>query len=591
MKRLLFEKKHRFYYFSAALVILISFVAFKFSDDYFELSRNLQIFADVYREVNLKYVDPVKPGEVMKRGVDAMLENLDPYTEYIPQSEVEDFKMKFINSQYGGIGALIFQVNNEVIVRDVYEGFPAQKSDVRAGDHILQFNSIKVNSHNSEQVSEMLKGQKGTQVHLLISRPGLAKPIVKDVVREEIKLANIPYYGVVQGTAGYIKLDHFLENCSSELKNAFLDLRDNQHVTSLILDLRGNGGGILQESVKIVNFFVDKGQTIVTQSGRNRQNEIVYKAVNQPLDTHIPLVVLVDKGTASASEILSGALQDLERAVVIGQRSFGKGLVQQTIPLSYNTLLKITVARYYTPSGRCIQALDYVHRNKDGSVNQVADSSINEFKTKLGRLVYDGSGIYPDVVTKPRTYSNILYTLVSKSYLFDYATLYRNSHASIGSPATFRLDENAYQDFLHFLSTKTYDYTTSTEKLMADLKRIAEKEKRFDGIKSEYESLRSKVSHDKRDDLTKFKPEIRSYLENEIAERYYYQKGRLMCSLSKDPDIDKSISVLQNNPLYSNILKGKGLFKVIGKPERSLVSSAQLKVKESQDSLIVESEK
>lgn len=586
MKRF-FEKTRGLYIILVSVVLLTGIVAFRYRDDYFELSRNLQIFADVYREVNLKYVDEVKPGELMKKGVDAMLDSLDPYTEYIPQSEVEDFKMKFVNPQYGGIGALIFQFDDKVIVRDVYEGFPAQRADIRAGDHILRFNDTEVTSRNGLQVSDMLKGQKGSEINLLISRPGVPKPFLKAVTRQEIKLNNIPYYGLLSEHTGYIKLNHFLENSAQEVKDAFLDLRDKEHISSLVFDLRGNGGGILQESVKIVNLFVDKGATIVTQSGRNHQGEIIYKAASQPVDTHMPIIVLVDKGTASASEIVAGALQDLERAVIVGQRSFGKGLVQQTLPLSYNTLMKITVAKYYTPSGRCIQAVDYVHRNKDGSVNQVADSTIAEYRTRGGRLVYDGSGIFPDVATKPRTYSNLLYALVSKQLIFDYATLYRNTHPSIAPPALFRLTEAELAAFNTWLADKNYDYTTSTEKLMADLKQIAEKEKRFTAIRPEYDALRLKISHNKNEDLTKYKDEIRNFLENEIVQRYYFQKGKLICSLSKDADITRSLELLGNSPLLATILRGTGGFHTIGKPEKPILSSALVRLKDSQDSLLV----
>lgn len=572
-------------------LLLSSLLAFRYRDDFFEISRNLQIFADVYREVNLKYVDEVKPGDLIKKGIDAMLDSLDPYTEYIPQSEVEDFKMKFVNPQYGGIGALIFQLNDQVIIRDVYEGFPAQKADIRAGDHILRFNNMEVNSHNGLQVSDMLKGQKGSVINLVISRPGVSKQLIKTVTREEIKLSNVPYYGILHDHTGYIKLNHFLENSAAEVKLAFLDLKDNQHITSLVFDLRGNGGGILQESVKIVNFFVSKGSSIVTQSGRNHQGEIVYKAVNQPLDDRIPIVVLVDKGTASASEIVSGALQDLERAVIVGQRSFGKGLVQQTLPLSYNTLMKITVAKYYTPSGRCIQALDYVHRNKDGSVNQVADSSITEFKTHAGRLVYDGSGIFPDLPTPPKTFSNVLYALVSHQLIFDYATLYKNSHATIAPAASFRLTDAEYAAFVVYLADKNYDYVTSTERLMGDLKQIAEREKRFEAIKGEYTALKTKIYHNKAEDLIKFKEEIKDFLGNEIAERYYFQKGKLICALSKDPDIASSLSLINTPVQFSGILQGAGKYHTIGRPEKPLLSSAQLRLKDSQDSLLIEEDK
>ncbi len=556
------------------IVLSTGLVAFRFTDDYFQISRNLQIFADIYREANLKYVDNIKPGDFMKKGVDAMLASLDPYTEYIPESDLEDFKMKYVNSEYGGIGALIYQKNDKIFVSDVYEGFPAQRQDLRAGDQIIQLNDYIVSSKNSKEVGDMLKGQRGTDVHLIIKRPGMDLPIEKNIAREEIHFKNVPYYGIVQKGVGYIKLDRFLENSASEVRQALNELKDKEHINSLILDLRGNGGGILQESVKIVNLFVPKGEVIVTQRGRGAASEVIYKSTSNPVDAEIPLVVLVDRGTASASEIVSGSLQDMDRAIIIGQRSFGKGLVQQTLPLSYNTLMKITVAKYYTPSGRCIQALDYGHRNVDGTVNKISDSSIRSFKTKLGRLVYDGSGIYPDITTKSKSYSNLLYSLVNKQLIFDYATDYRNRHPTIASPRDFSLQDSDYKKFLVYLSDKTYDYTTNSEKMMADLKSVAEKENRYSEVEPEYLALKSKLSHHKSDDLARYKPEIKRFLELDIIGRYYYQNGRLQASFSDDPNLKESLNVLQNHNLYATILSGSGKFHSIGNPSRILDTAA-----------------
>jgi carboxyl-terminal processing protease len=553
-------------YIVLGIGICSSFFAFRISDDYFQISRNLQIFADIYREANLKYVDNIKPGDFMKKGVDAMLASLDPYTEYIPESDLEDFKMKYVNPEYGGIGAIVYQKNDKIFISDVYEGFPAQKEDVRAGDEILKLNDIVVTPTNSREVGDMLKGQRGTDVVLEIKRPGIQQTLEKKISREEIHLKNVSYYGVVQPGIGYIKLDRFLENSASEVKQAFLELKDKEKINALILDLRGNGGGILQESVKIVNLFVAKGETIVTQRGRAQNSEFVYKATSSPIDTQIPLAVLVDKGTASASEIVSGSLQDLDRAIIVGQRSFGKGLVQQTLPLSYNTLMKITIAKYYTPSGRCIQALDYGHRNLDGTVNKISDSSIKSFKTHLGRMVYDGSGIYPDLSIKPKTYSNILYSLVNKQIIFDYSTNFRNTHPQISGPKDFKIDDAEYNRFVSYLSDKNYDYTSNSEKLLSDLKSSAEKENRYTEVEPEYLALKAKLTHKKAEDLIKYKPEIKKYLEMDIVGRYYYQTGRLQASLTDDPSIKESAKVLTSPDILASILNGSGKYHTIGNP-------------------------
>ena len=565
MKKIIHPKRF-WLYIIVGIFICSGLFAFRVSDDYFQISRNLQIFADIYREANLKYVDNIKPGDFMKKGVDAMLASLDPYTEFIPESDLEDFKMKYVNPEYGGIGAIVYQKNDRLFISDVYQGFPAQKEDVRAGDEIVKLNDILVTPKNSKEVGDMLKGQRGTDVVLEIKRPGVQELVEKKISREEIHLKNVSYYGLIQPGIGYIKLDHFLENSANEVKQAFLELKEKQNIQGLVLDLRGNGGGILQESVKIVNFFVPKGETIVTQRGKSQSSEYVYKATNNPVDSSMPLVVLVDKGTASASEIVSGSLQDLDRAIVVGQRSFGKGLVQQTLPLSYNTLMKITIAKYYTPSGRCIQALDYGHRNVDGTVNKISDSSIRSFKTHLGRMVYDGSGIYPDLAIKPKPYSNILYSLLNKQFIFDYSIQYRNTHPQISGPRDFKLDDNDYNRFVSYLSDKNFDYTSNSEKLLSDLKSVVEKENRFSEMSAEYQALKLKVTHNKSEDLIRYKPEIKKYLELDIVSRYFYQTGRLEASFSDDPYIKESIKVLTSHEMYASILNGSGKYHTIGTP-------------------------
>lgn len=545
--------------------VLFGLISFAFVEDLFQVSKNLDIFGSLYKELNLNYVDEVNSSDVMKTGIDAMLEDLDPYTEYIPESEIENYKLKYVSTQYGGVGSSIVLRDEKVIVSETFEGFPAQKADVRSGDEIMQINGISLKDRSSEQVSQMLKGPKGTPVTLLIRRPGSSQPIEKKLVREEIKQDNVTYYGMLPNNVGYIKLDKFLENSGQEVKDALVALRKSQ-LNGLVLDLRYNGGGILQEAVKIVNLFVEKDVNVVLQKGRNREKTVSYKTFNAPLEPDLPLVVLVNNRSASASEIVAGSLQDLDRAVVVGQRSFGKGLVQQTFNLPYNTLVKITVAKYYTPSGRCIQALDYAHRDADGSVVKVPDSLISQYKTKSGRLVYDGSGVFPDVFIKPVKYNLITQTLASKFYIFDYATKFRNENPTIPDASKFKLSDIEYSRFVSFLSGKDYGYKTKTERLLADLKEEADKENKLAEIKSEFDALNVKVSHSKKNDLVQFKEEIRRVLEGEIVSRYYFERGRVEQAFQYDSDVNEALKVIGNRTVLASILKGEGTFKTIGKP-------------------------
>ncbi len=545
--------------------LAISLFSLSFVEDLFQVSKNLDIFASVYKNLSINYVDNVNSSEMMKTGIDAMLEELDPYTEYIPESDIEDYKLKYVSTQYGGIGATISNRDGKVIVAEPYEGFPAQKADVRAGDEILAINGVSLKGKANDQVSSMLKGSKGTPVKLLILRPGTSKQMEINLQREEIRQDNVPYYGMLEGNVGYIKLDKFLENSGQEVKNALVDLKKND-LKGLVLDLRYNGGGILQEAVKIVNLFVDKGVTVVIQKGRNREKSITYNTFNTPEEPTLPLIVLVNNRAASASEIVAGSLQDLDRAVVVGQRSFGKGLVQQTFNLPYNSLVKVTVAKYYTPSGRCIQALDYTHRDSEGSVVKVADSLITEYKTKAGRSVYDGSGIYPDVFVKPVKYNLITQTLASKYHIFDYATVYRTERASIPDAKSFKLTDAEYGKFITYLSSRDYNYNTRTERLLNDLRDEAEKESKMTDIKAEYDALKAKVSYSKKNDLTQFKDEIRKVLEAEIVSRYFFEKGRLEQGFKYDADINESLKIINNKTVLASILNGEGNYKSIGKP-------------------------
>ncbi len=546
-------------------VVIVSIFSFSFVEDLFQVSKNLDIFAAVYKQLNINYVDDVNSSEIMKTGIDAMLEELDPYTEYIPESAIEDYKLKYVSTQYGGIGATISSRGGKVVVAEPYAGFPAQEAGIRAGDEFLEINGISLAGKTNEQVSSMLKGSKGTPVKLLIQRPDMPKTMELNLTREEIRQNNVSYYGMLANNVGYIKLDKFLENSAQEVKDALTNLKKN-NISGLVLDLRFNGGGILQEAVKIVNLFVDKGVTVVIQKGRNREKSITYNTFSTPLEPDLPLVVLVNNRSASASEIVAGSLQDLDRAVVIGQRSFGKGLVQQTFNLPYNSLVKVTVAKYYTPSGRCIQALDYTHRDTEGVVVKVADSLITEYKTKSGRSVYDGSGIFPDVFVKPIRYSLITQTLASRYHIFDYATQYRNQKATITDAKNFALSDAEYNEFIAYLSKRDYNYDTKVEKLLNELRDEAEKENKIGDLKAEFEALKAKVSHSKKNDLVLFKSEIKKVLESEIVSRYYFEKGRLEQNFKYDNELNEAQKVISDKSVLASILNGEGSYKSIGKP-------------------------
>jgi carboxyl-terminal processing protease len=556
-----FFKKYRIY----LLVICVSassIVTWSFVDDFFEISKNLDIFSSAFREVNMYYVDSVEPGKLMKKGIDAMLETLDPYTNFIPESEVDDYRF-MTTGQYGGIGALIRQKGDYVAISEPYEGFPAHKADIRAGDEIIEIDGVSAKGKKTDEVSRILKGQPKTQVKLLLKRQGEKDLMEKVLTREEIKVKSVPYYGMLDNEIGYIRLTHFTDNCGNEVKEALMKLKE-KNPRGIVLDLRYNPGGLLNEAVNVTNVFIDRGQEIVSTRGKMKSLDRTYKAINTPVDTDIPLAVLVNSGSASASEIVSGSIQDLDRGVIIGQRTFGKGLVQTTRTLGYNSQLKITTSKYYVPSGRCIQALDYTHRNADGSVGKIPDSLVTEFKTKAGRKVFDGGGILPDVVVEPKKVSNIAASLVSKSIIFDFASQYRNQHSSIAAARDFHLSENDWNDFVNFIADKDYDYTTKSEKSLDELKKNSEEEKYLDALKAGIDELKLKLAHDKKEDVDKNRAEISNFIEQEIISRYYFQSGKIEASFNDDLEIQKALEVLGNTSTVSTILNGT--FKASSEP-------------------------
>jgi carboxyl-terminal processing protease len=545
-----------------ALILLLSFASIfsvGFVDNYFEISKNLDIFSSLYKELNIYYVDETDSGDLMKTAIDAMLESLDPYTTYIPESEKEDFEF-MTTGQYGGIGAVITKKGDWVYVSEPYEGFPADKAGLIAGDKFVEIAGKSVEGKSTEDVSKVLKGEPNTSVKVLIEREGVKKPFEVEITRQEIKLNSVPYYGMVSDSIGYIKTRSFTRNISKEVSDAYNELNSDNQLKGLVLDLRSNPGGLLNEAIKMSNLFIDQGQEIVFTKGKVKEWDKSYKTRSTALDTSMPLVVLINRSSASASEIVSGAIQDLDRGVVLGQRSFGKGLVQQTRKLSYNAQLKVTTAKYYIPSGRCIQALDYSSRDEDGSVGKTPDSLRTEFKTLVNkRTVYDGGGITPDIEIEPHKYSNILRSVISKRHIFNFANSFRSNNDSISSAKTFVVTDAIYDDFKQFLNDKEYEYETKTEKTISSIKKDAEKEKYLEDLEEELEALTLKMEQSKNNDIERFKDEIIEVLEAEIATRYYYQKGKIEATLKHDEELAEAINVLNDLEKYNAILLGDSI--------------------------------
>ena len=543
-------------------ILAITTFTLAFKEDLFQVSKNLDVFASLYKEININYVDETNPSELMRNGIDAMLSSLDPYTEYVPESEIEDYKLKYVSTQYGGIGAGTLTIDGKLFVNEVSEGYPSYKADVQPGDQILKINGVETTGKDRSQISQLLRGPKGTPVSLTLLRDG--KTLEKSLIREEIKQKNVPYYGMLDEQIGYIRLDKFLENSGQEVKEA-LESINKQKPRGLILDLRNNGGGILQEAVKIINLFVDKNVLVVTQKGRNPEKSISYRTMANAIAPTLPVVVLINGSSASASEIVAGAFQDLDRGIVVGQRSYGKGLVQQTFNLPYNSLVKVTVAKYYTPSGRCIQALDYAHRKQDGSVQKFADSTLKAFGTKAGRTVYDGAGIYPDVFIEADKYSPVTISLLNKNLFFDYANAFKKNNQTVASAKDFQISDTQYGQFIASLGNKDYSYVSKSERLINELKKEVDKDEKSP-VKADLEALKAKIANAKKNDLAAHKLEIKRALETQIISRYYQEKGRIEQAFQYDKEIAKAKSLFHNQNQMLAILKGDGNYKTIGSP-------------------------
>lgn len=551
-------KKNKLLYLVGILSLLlvgIGFVETEDVSDRFEIGKNLDIFTEVYKEVNARYVDGTQPGKLMKTGIDAMLESLDPYTVYYPESDIESYKL-MTTGQYGGIGARIRKIDDFVVVGEPYEGFPAYKAGLRAGDVILKVDGKDVKGKSTGDLSKILKGNPGTDLTVTIKRPGVEENFDVAFKREKVQIKSVPYHGMLTDQVGYIKMASFTRNVSKEVKDAFLNLKKNDGFKALIFDLRGNPGGLLFEAINTVGLFTKRGVKVVETRGKIKEWTKVYETINAPLDKSIPIVVLIDGGSASASEIVSGSLQDFDRAIILGRNSYGKGLVQTTRKLKYNTSIKVTTAKYYIPSGRCIQAIDYANRDKNGKVSKTPDSLLTEFKTQNGRIVLDGAGIKPDMLIDKEDYASITRALASNHMIFKFATQYVLEHDSISAATDFRISEEDYDTFLTYVDTTEYHYITRSGKVLERLEEKAKEDGVLTDIKKELSTIEEKIKAQKKAKLIEHKQQIKRLIEMEIATRYYFQKGRIQNRLGGDVDVEEALSILVDKKKYDSILSG-----------------------------------
>lgn len=522
------------------------------ADRYFEIAKNLDIFATLFREINDKYVDDVNPNTLMRTGIDAMLESLDPFTNYIPENEVEDYRT--INTgQYGGIGALTREIGGRTIVTMMYEGYPAYRGGLRIGDEFIKVDEVELSKLTSDQTNQLMHGQVGTTVSLTIRRFGVKDPVKLSFKREKIKISNVPYYGIIGGNMGYIRLSNFTPDAGKEVRAAVIALKESG-AKGIILDLRENPGGLLDEAVNICNIFLPKGKLVVTMKGRIPEYNHEYKTTATPTDMDIPVAVVINRNSASASEIVAGTMQDYDRGIVVGEKSYGKGLVQLTRQLVYNSQVRITMAKYYTPTGRCIQVLDYSHRRPDGSAGPVPDSLKKAFKTTNGRTVYDGGGIDADVLVDYQPLSSIAETLLTNGLLFEYATRYASRHATIGPAKDFYLTDTDYQEFIAWIKTKEYTYQSPMERELETLKTTAKAERLLEELQPQIDQIQERLADSRKNDLMTFNDQLKSLLEEEIVGRYFLERGQAEVSFKDDPEIRKAVEILGNNTQYKKIL-------------------------------------
>ncbi|WP_353197569.1 S41 family peptidase [Parapedobacter defluvii] len=557
----------------AITVLLFSaFAAVK--DDLFLISKNLDIFSAVYRQISLNYVDETDPNMLIRTAVDAMLDDLDPYTEYIQETEIEEYKLKYVDTKYGGIGAAIFERDGHIYLSELYAGYPADQVGLATGDELVSINGVVLKNKSTNEVSHLLRGAEHSEIQLQVRKPGNTQPFTQKLTRRIVRQPNVSHAVLLDGEVGYIKLDKFLEQSAKEVEIALQHLQEKGKLRGLVVDLRDNGGGILQEAVKIVNLFVPQGELVVSQKGKNATKTHSYRTMAKPIAPELPLAVLINGRSASAAEIVAGALQDLDRAVIIGERSFGKGLVQQTFNIPYNNLIKVTVAKYYTPSGRCIQALDFVHRDSNGEYTRVSDSLLSAFNTKRGRVVYDGSGIFPDIIVSELPYSSITQTLFEHYLIFDYATAFKQEHLRIAGADKFEVDDALYTDFIDFLKNKDYPYFTKAETSLNKLMALAETEKKPEEIVQELGVLAKKIYQNKQQDIVLNGEEIKKVLGGEIVSRYYYKNGRTAFLSKYDEQLQRAKTLLSSGTTeYYSILAGEGKHKIIGRPETFLASA------------------
>lgn len=537
-----------------SLSVLVGLFSFTYYDDnQFEITRNLNIFTTLYRELNTHYVDELPTEEIINSGINAMLASLDPYTNYIPESELENYRTS-TTGEYGGIGAVVGRRNGVNTVLMPYIGFPAHTAGLLIGDQILKVNGVELSADTKAHISEKLKGQPGTSVTLTIDRPGKDELFDVKIKREKIVISNLAYFGMLDNEVGYMRLSDFTTNAGDEVKNALKEL-EKEGATKIILDLRDNPGGLLDEAIKVANVFIPKGKEIVNTRGKVKSWDKTYNAPFESIDEEIPIAVLTSGGTASAAEIVSGVIQDYDRGILLGTRTFGKGLVQATRPLPYNSQLKVTTAKYYIPSGRCIQAIDYSVKNEDGSVRHIPDSLKVAFETSNGRTVYDGGGIMPDVEVKPRKYSNLLYNILDNNFLFEYAGIYYLAHDEIVPARDFSVSEEEYQKFVSWLEDKDLSFSSQMDKAIKSMEKMAKEEKYYVGIEQSVQNLKDKVEQIKKNYLVEFKDEVKMALEQEIVSRYYFHDGIVEAGIQKDNTIARAAELLKNEGEYNKLLK------------------------------------